>query len=145
MLLQGERDTHGSDPCRDESPFNNYHDIAIRSVGAPITSCPELIANLSTDRACHTSKRERCVCVCRLRPAMTVRIVEVGPRDGLQNVKAAIPTSTKLQLIERLRQTGLQTIELTSAVSPKAIPQLADCRDLLSSSPLRALLGQQRQ
>lgn len=61
-----------------------------------------------------------------------VRIVEVGPRDGLQNVMATIPTSTKLDLIKRLHKTGLTCIELTSIVSPRAIPQLADCRTILS-------------
>ncbi|KAK2761453.1 3-hydroxymethyl-3-methylglutaryl-CoA lyase [Colletotrichum kahawae] len=64
---------------------------------------------------------------------MSVRIVEVGPRDGLQNVKSPIDTGNKLALIERLRQAGLQNIEITSVVSPKAIPQLADCRQVLSS------------
>ncbi|CAG8946726.1 unnamed protein product [Penicillium salamii] len=72
--------------------------------------------------------------------APAVRIVEVGPRDGLQNIRDTIPTSTKLELIQRLHQTGLQTIELTSVVSPKAIPQLADCREVLSNSDTKALL-----
>lgn len=61
-----------------------------------------------------------------------VRIVEVGPRDGLQNVKGFVPTAIKLDFIARLKDAGLQTIELTSIVSPKAIPQLADCQNLLS-------------
>ncbi|CAM1501356.1 Fc.00g105180.m01.CDS01 [Cosmosporella sp. VM-42] len=65
---------------------------------------------------------------------MAVRIVEVGPRDGLQNIAAAVPTVTKLELIERLQQAGLQNIEITSVVSPNAIPQLADCQQILSSS-----------
>lgn len=63
----------------------------------------------------------------------TVRIVEVGPRDGLQNVKTVVDTSTKLELIQRLQGAGLQSIEITSVVSPKAIPQLADCRKILSA------------
>ncbi|MEP6882926.1 MAG: hydroxymethylglutaryl-CoA lyase [Dokdonella sp.] len=58
--------------------------------------------------------------------ADNVRIVEVGPRDGLQNEKAIIPTATKIELINRLSQTGLHTIEATSFVSPKWVPQLAD-------------------
>lgn len=69
-----------------------------------------------------------------------VRIVEVGPRDGLQNIAKSIPTATKLELISRLHQTGLRTIELTSVVSPKAVPQLADCRDLLSNGNIQTLL-----
>jgi len=56
----------------------------------------------------------------------TVRIVEVGPRDGLQNEKTIIPTAAKIELIDRLSATGLQTIETTSFVSPKWVPQLAD-------------------
>ncbi|KAJ6114933.1 hypothetical protein N7486_000711 [Penicillium sp. IBT 16267x] len=63
----------------------------------------------------------------------SVRIVEVGPRDGLQNIPDLVPTATKLELIRRLEVAGLNTIELTSVVSPKVIPQLADCRDLLSN------------
>lgn len=69
-----------------------------------------------------------------------VRIVEVGPRDGLQNVQASIPTATKLELISRLRKTGLRTIELTSVVSPRAVPQLADCRQILSNSNIQTLI-----
>ena len=55
-----------------------------------------------------------------------VRIVEVGPRDGLQNEKRALPTATKLELIERLVAAGLRDIEATSFVSPKWVPQMAD-------------------
>ncbi|MBX8827202.1 hydroxymethylglutaryl-CoA lyase [Ochrobactrum sp. SFR4] len=55
-----------------------------------------------------------------------VRIVEVGPRDGLQNEKQIIDTSVKLELIERLVAAGLRNIEVTSFVSPKWIPQMAD-------------------
>jgi hydroxymethylglutaryl-CoA lyase len=55
-----------------------------------------------------------------------VRIVEVGPRDGLQNEKHNVPTATKLELIERLVAAGLRDIEATSFVSPKWVPQMAD-------------------
>eukprot|EP01113_Clastostelium_recurvatum_P016986 TRINITY_DN1989_c0_g1_i1.p1 TRINITY_DN1989_c0_g1~~TRINITY_DN1989_c0_g1_i1.p1 ORF type:complete len:388 (-),score=68.55 TRINITY_DN1989_c0_g1_i1:65-1228(-) len=55
-----------------------------------------------------------------------VRIVEVGPRDGLQNEKQLIPAKDKIELINRLSTTGLQTIEVTSFVSPKWVPQMAD-------------------
>lgn len=74
----------------------------------------------------------------------TVRIVEVGPRDGLQTIKDPIPTATKLELIRRLENTGLRSIELTSAVSPKAVPQLADCRDVLRSARVQGLLADPR-
>ena len=59
-----------------------------------------------------------------------VRIVEVGPRDGLQNEKTCLPTATKIELIDRLSDTGLQTIEATSFVSPKWVPQLADAAEV---------------
>lgn len=59
-----------------------------------------------------------------------VRIVEVGPRDGLQNEKAIVPTATKIELIDRLSATGLATIEATSFVSPKWVPQLADAAEV---------------
>ena len=62
----------------------------------------------------------------------TVRIVEVGPRDGLQNEKAIIPTATKIELVDRLSRTGLRTIEATSFVSPKWIPQLADAAEVFA-------------
>jgi hydroxymethylglutaryl-CoA lyase len=54
----------------------------------------------------------------------SVKLVEVGPRDGLQNEKKAIPLATKLDLIERLAKTGLTTIEAGSFVSPKWVPQV---------------------
>lgn len=71
----------------------------------------------------------------------SVRIVEVGPRDGLQNIRDSVPTATKLELIRRLEDTGLNTIELTSVVSPRSIPQLADCRDVLGNSVVTQLVS----
>ena len=61
-----------------------------------------------------------------------VRIVEVGPRDGLQNEKAIVATATKVELINRLSATGLRTIEATSFVSPKWVPQLADAAEVFA-------------
>ena len=55
-----------------------------------------------------------------------VTVVEVGPRDGLQNEHAVVPTEAKIAYIDRLSATGLPVIEATSFVSPRAIPQLAD-------------------
>ena len=60
-----------------------------------------------------------------------VRIVEVGPRDGLQNEKQVVPTATKLELIRRLTATGLRDIEATSFVSPKWVPQMADHAEIM--------------
>jgi isopropylmalate/homocitrate/citramalate synthase len=68
----------------------------------------------------------------------TVRIYEVGPRDGLQNESTAIPTAAKARFIELLAEAGLREIEATSFVAPSAIPALADADDLLPSLP-RAL------
>jgi hydroxymethylglutaryl-CoA lyase len=60
-----------------------------------------------------------------------VRIVEVGPRDGLQNEKKEVPTATKVELIERLADAGLPAVEATAFVSPKWIPQMADHAEVL--------------
>lgn len=61
-----------------------------------------------------------------------VKVVEVGPRDGLQNEKQTISAAVKIELIERLADSGLATVEATSFVSPKAIPQLADAREVFT-------------
>ena len=58
-------------------------------------------------------------------------IVEVGPRDGLQNEAVQVPTQTKVQLIDKLSAAGISVIESTSFVSPKWVPQLADAADVL--------------
>ena len=62
-----------------------------------------------------------------------VRIVEVGPRDGLQNEKTQVATADKVALIDRLSRTGLLTIEATSFVSPKWVPQMADAAEVFSA------------
>ena len=61
-----------------------------------------------------------------------VRIVEVGPRDGLQNEKVEIGTAHKIELIDRLSRTGLRSIEATAFVSPKWVPQMADAAEVLA-------------
>ena len=61
----------------------------------------------------------------------SVTIVEVGPRDGLQNEANFVPTDYKIKLINRLCQTGLRRIEITSFVHPKAIPQLQDSEEIV--------------
>ncbi|XP_018604897.1 3-hydroxy-3-methylglutaryl-CoA lyase, cytoplasmic isoform X2 [Scleropages formosus] len=60
-----------------------------------------------------------------------VKIVEVGPRDGLQNEKEIVPTDVKIQFIDLLSKTGLPAIEATSFVSSKWVPQMADHTDVL--------------
>jgi hydroxymethylglutaryl-CoA lyase len=61
----------------------------------------------------------------------SVRIVEVGPRDGLQNEAKIVPASVKIELINRLSKTGLKTIEATSFVSAKWVPQMGDNAEVL--------------
>jgi hydroxymethylglutaryl-CoA lyase len=60
-----------------------------------------------------------------------VRLVEVGPRDGLQNEKSEVPTQVKVELIERLADAGLPAVEATAFVSPKWVPQMADHVEVL--------------
>jgi len=61
-----------------------------------------------------------------------VRVVEVGPRDGLQNEKAQVPTEQKIQFITMLADAGLPVVEATSFVSPRAIPQLSDASKVMA-------------
>ncbi|TMD44555.1 MAG: hydroxymethylglutaryl-CoA lyase [Chloroflexi bacterium] len=61
-----------------------------------------------------------------------VRVVEVGPRDGLQNEKAQVPTEQKIQFITMLADAGLPVVEATSFVSPRAIPQLSDASEVMA-------------
>lgn len=63
-----------------------------------------------------------------------VTLVEVSPRDGLQNESVFIPTEVKIQFIEQLAQTGLKHIELTSLVSPQWVPQLADQTEVIQKT-----------
>lgn len=67
----------------------------------------------------------------------SVKIVEVSPRDGLQNEKNFVPTESKVELIDRLSMSGLKVVEATSFVSPKAIPQLADGSEVLAKIKLQ--------
>ena len=65
-------------------------------------------------------------------PSQTVKLVEVGPRDGLQNEKILVPADVKIELINRLSETGLSAIEASAFVSPKWVPQMADASEVLS-------------
>ena len=67
-----------------------------------------------------------------------VRIVEVGPRDGLQNEPVMLPAAAKIELIDRLSATGLETVEATSFVSPKWVPQLADAAEVFGGITRKA-------
>ena len=61
-----------------------------------------------------------------------VKIVDVGPRDGLQNEKGAVPAAVKIELVHRLQDAGLTEIEVTSFVSPKWVPQMADAAEVMA-------------
>ena len=61
-----------------------------------------------------------------------VKLVDVGPRDGLQNEKGAVPAAVKIELVHRLQDAGLTEIEVTSFVSPKWVPQMADAAEVMA-------------
>ena len=61
-----------------------------------------------------------------------VKLVEVGPRDGLQNEKQPVPAATKIELVHRLQEAGSKEIEVTSCVSPKWVPQMADNAEVMN-------------
>ncbi|HKW51865.1 MAG TPA: hydroxymethylglutaryl-CoA lyase, partial [Candidatus Eisenbacteria bacterium] len=61
---------------------------------------------------------------------MNTRIIEVGPRDGLQNEKAAIATETKVAFVDALSEAGYDEIEVSGFVSPKWVPQLGDAEEV---------------
>jgi len=61
-----------------------------------------------------------------------VKLVDVGPRDGLQNEKQPVPAAVKIELVHRLQEAGLKNIEVTSFVSPKWVPQMADNAEVMA-------------
>ena len=61
-----------------------------------------------------------------------VQLVDVGPRDGLQNEKQPVPAAIKIELVHRLQQAGLRAIEVTSFVSPRWVPQMADNSEVMA-------------
>ena len=61
-----------------------------------------------------------------------VKLVDVGPRDGLQNEKSLVPAAVKIELVHRLQRAGLKEIEVTSFVSPKWVPQMADALEVMA-------------
>jgi hydroxymethylglutaryl-CoA lyase len=67
-----------------------------------------------------------------------VKLVEVGPRDGLQNEKQAVPAAVKIELVHRLQDAGLTEIEVTSFVSPKWVPQMADNLEVMAGIQRKA-------
>ena len=67
-----------------------------------------------------------------------VKLVDVGPRDGLQNEKEPVPAAVKIELVHRLQDAGLKNIEVTSFVSPKWVPQMADALDVMAGIQRRS-------
>src|SRR5688572_20890691 len=65
-------------------------------------------------------------------PPRDVAVVEVGPRDGLQNEVSQIPTMAKVAFVDALTRAGLPIIEVTSFVNPRSVPQLSDAADVLA-------------
>ena len=61
-----------------------------------------------------------------------VKLIEVGPRDGLQNEKQHVPAAVKIELVHRLQQAGLREVEVTSYVSPKWVPQMGDAAEVMA-------------
>ena len=64
----------------------------------------------------------------------TVKFIEVGPRDGFQNVKKYIPTEVKLKVIDLLIDAGVKSMEIGSFVHPKAIPQMKDAKEVVTKT-----------
>lgn len=67
-----------------------------------------------------------------------VRLIDVGPRDGLQNEKQPVPAAIKIELVQRLQEAGLKEIEVTSFVSPKWVPQMADNVEVMAGIERKA-------
>lgn len=67
-----------------------------------------------------------------------VRLIDVGPRDGLQNEKQPVPAAVKIELVHRLQAAGLKEIEVTSYVSPKWVPQMADNHEVMAGMTRQA-------
>ncbi len=73
-----------------------------------------------------------------LDPPREIRIVEVGPRDGLQNEQTAIAAADKIEFVDRLSAAGFRAIEVTAFVSPRWVPQMADAGEVLRGIERRA-------
>ncbi|GAA6059820.1 hypothetical protein JCM10212_003732 [Sporobolomyces blumeae] len=99
-------------------------------VQASSRSCPSLCLINRSTRAFSSSTRTH---------RQPVKIVEVGPRDGLQNEKHLVPTETKVELVKRLVDAGCRDVEVGSFVAPKWVPQMASTPDLLQSTTLEHL------
>ncbi|CAK9184226.1 unnamed protein product [Ilex paraguariensis] len=98
------------------------------------TACdPRYLPDHQNSTYCHEESRRDITSKFSRGVPKFVKIVEVGPRDGLQNEKNIVPTSVKVELIHRLVSSGLPVVETTSFVSPKWVPQLADAKDVMEA------------
>lgn len=104
--------------------FHNVREL--RTASIVTTSTPKSLSS-SSSLSFSTSSRDSTHSL----PSY-VKIVEVGPRDGLQNEKLVVPTHVKIDLIHRLVDAGCPVVEATAFVSPKWVPQMADASDVLS-------------
>ncbi len=68
---------------------------------------------------------------------LSINLLEVGPRDGLQNESRIVPTEVKIEMIERLMAAGVRRLEVTSFVNPRRVPQMADAEAVLAGLPAR--------
>ncbi|CBN77431.1 conserved unknown protein [Ectocarpus siliculosus] len=95
--------------------------------------CRRAFASLSATRASIASPTHRGLKCGAIRWPKSVSLVEVGPRDGLQNELSTVPTEVKVELIDRLAAAGCKAIEAASFVSPKWVPQMADGDQVLAN------------
>lgn len=104
----------------ESSPWQHLHKFSFGMTALRLATCRACTrARIQARRGLATASNQQ-----QTRSSNRVKLVEVGPRDGLQNEKRAIPLATKMELIERLAQTGVSTIEAGSFVSPKWVPQV---------------------
>lgn len=106
----------------------SFHTSRARPASIPTLHLNSAIMSLLARRACQklprpaaSTVRRRCLSTAA---SDHVRIVEVGPRDGLQNEKKSIPVNTKIDFVNRLATTGLRVVEAGSFVSPEWTPQV---------------------
>jgi hydroxymethylglutaryl-CoA lyase len=88
-----------------------------------------MIARRALQRSLHLNQRRS---IASLHLPDSVKLVEVGPRDGLQNEKTPISPAVKIELVHRLTAAGLTTIEAAAFVSPKWVPQMADAKEVMA-------------
>ncbi len=131
-------------PCVLEPPPHHHHPAHLGAHAARRKHCPDRPqdggAGARRGRGGHRQPRTRLL-IARvfhlLRPFMTssipsrVRLIDVGPRDGLQNEKTPVPAAVKIELVHRLQQAGLKEIEVTSYVCPKWVPQMGDNHEVM--------------